>query len=459
MRALAITRLPQVDKILREEKIVDLQRFLRREIIVQLIREDLSVLRAAGKEEDADMAAIVERVERVGRQLLRPSLRKVINGTGVILNTNLGRAPISGRALSELAEVGSGYCNLEIDLSTGKRGKRSQRIERLLQLLTGGEAALVVNNNAAAVLLVVNALARDKHVVVSRGELIEIGGNFRLPDVIEAGGAILKEVGTTNRTRLADYQAAIGPTTGLLLRCHRSNFEIRGFTEQPELEELCRLAEQSGVPLLEDLGSGALVSTSDSEEQRRQTVPSVVATGCDLVSFSGDKLLGGPQAGFIVGKKKWIEKLLRHPLYRALRLDKLMLALVERTLIAYLTPQTHEHLPVINMMTAPAADIKMRAEDFARTICDTCTNWRAQVVVTDSTAGGGSLPGESLASFGVQLACKGKSPQKIAEILRAAEPPVIGILQDEFMLDFRTINDEDAHLLLSALKQLDSSMV
>ena len=449
------TRLPQVDKILREPVLVDMQDRFRRELLTELVREELSALRQESGESEAiaDAGAIADKVAQRARRLLQPQLRKVINGTGVVLNTNLGRAPLSVAALQELSEVGSGYCNLEIDLATGKRGKRSQSIDSLLRLLTGAEASVIVNNNAAAVLLAVNAMARGKEVVVSRGELIEIGGSFRLPEVIESAGGILKEVGTTNRTRVEDFEKAINDRTGLLLRCHRSNFEITGFTEQVNLNQLVAVGQEHHVPVLEDLGSGVMTNLSPVGMRHEPTVRQVVETGCELICFSGDKLLGGPQAGIIVGKKESIERLAKHPLYRALRLDKLTLALLERSLIAYLAPNAHQVLPVLAMLFTPASDIKTRAEQFARTASDAKLKVECVAVATRSAAGGGSLPGEAMDSYGIATSLPGTKPNKLAEMLRSLQPPVIAIVQnDELIIDFRTVSVSDEGLLLEALK-------
>jgi L-seryl-tRNA(Ser) seleniumtransferase len=302
-KKMTTTRLPQVDRILRHPEVLDAQTRMRRDLVADLVREELERLRNNDRVSDSEMEleAIASKVVAKVDALLSPALRKTINATGVVLNTNLGRAPISAAAIAYLQEVATGYCNLEIDLGSGKRGKRSARIDALLRLITGAEAAVVVNNNAAAVLLVVNAFAKDREVIVSRGELIEIGGSFRLPDVIESAGGILREVGTTNRTRIADFRKAAGMNTGLLVRCHRSNFEIRGFTEQVSLEELVQLGKETEVPVLEDLGSGVLFDLGAAGLKDEPTVREVVSTGCDLVSFSGDKLLGGPQAGIVVG--------------------------------------------------------------------------------------------------------------------------------------------------------------
>lgn len=448
------TRLPQVDRILRHPSLVEIQNDFRREFIADLVRQELASIRNRQSGEDPDADAIATSVRSRIDALLRPSLSKLINGTGVVLNTNLGRSPVSAHALQQATRVATGYCNLEIDLTTGKRGKRSARIDALLRLITGAEAGMVVNNNAAAVLLAVNALAKDKEVVVSRGELIEIGGSFRLPDVIESAGGILREVGTTNRTRVGDFKKVAGPNTGLYVRCHRSNFSIEGFTEEVTLAELVALSAETGVPVLEDLGSGVLFDLGSVGLKEEPTVREVVSSGCDLVCFSGDKLLGGPQAGIIVGKKHMVEKLSKHPLYRALRLDKIALALLENTLLSYLSPTPEKTLPMLAMIMTPIDQIKERAQKFADTIRD-ANGITCRVVETNATAGGGSLPGESMHSYGVTLEVKGLRPVKIAELLRQAEPPVISIVQnDQVILDFRTIQPEEEEWLKQAILSL-----
>ena len=460
---MTIARLPQVDKILRHPLVVDVQSQMRRDLVADLVRAELERLRSAQNvtEDHLSIDAIAESVVAKVNSYLRPSLQKVINATGVVLNTNLGRAPLSGVAVRYLESFADGYCNLEIDLVSGKRGKRSERINTLLRLITGAEAAIAVNNNAAAVVLAVNAFAKGKEVVVSRGELIEIGGSFRLPDVIESAGGTLREVGTTNRTRVNDFRKAINEKTGLLMRCHRSNFEITGFTEQVSLQELAQLGKEMEVAVLEDLGSGVLFDLGAAGLKDEPTVREVVASGCDLISFSGDKLLGGPQAGIIVGSKSAVERLSKHPLYRALRLDKITLSLLEQTLISYLRPEPEKELPVLGMIMIDVSDIKARAEKFAATICGGAKsrNIKCSPVKTNAAAGGGSLPGELIESWGVVINVGGLKPARLMEKLRASEPPIIAIVQDDqVILDFRTLSESDEKLLLEALGKIEDSL-
>ena len=328
-----------------------------------------------------------------------PSLRRVINATGVIVHTNLGRAPLADAALERVREVGRGYSNLEYDLAAGTRGSRQTHIVDTIRRLTGAESALVVNNNAAAVMLALAALAEGREVLISRGELIEIGDGFRIPDVLEHSGARLHEVGTTNRTRAADYEAAIGPETGLLLRVHQSNFRVVGFTEQPALAELAQVAHAHDLPLVDDLGSGALVDLGDEP-----TAAASLAAGADLVCFSGDKLLGGPQAGIIAGRAELVERLRRHPLQRALRADKLTLAALEGTLLLAL--DRPDEIPALRMLREPADEVRARAERLAAAT-------GGEVEETVARAGGGSLPLAELPSFACAL------EEKLAEPLRA----------------------------------------
>jgi L-seryl-tRNA(Ser) seleniumtransferase len=353
-----------------------------------------------------------------------PRLRRVINATGVIVHTNLGRAPLAAAALEQVAEAAAGYSNLEYDLDAGGRGSRQAHVADLLRRLTGAEAALVVNNNAAAVLLALAALAEGREVIVSRGELIEIGDGFRIPDVLARSGAQLREVGTTNRTRAADYANAIGPDTAVLLRVHQSNFRVVGFTEQPSVTELAQVALSHKLVLVDDLGSGALVDVGDEPTARAS-----LAGGADLVCFSGDKLLGGPQAGIIVGRADLVERLRRHPLQRALRADKLTLAALEGTL--RLALDRPDDIPVLRMLREPPQSVRARAERLAELV-------GGEVEETVARAGGGALPLAELPSFACAV------DEELAAPLRAADPPVIGVVRDgRLLLDCRTLTDAE----------------
>src|SRR5438132_13564667 len=357
--------------------------------------------------------------------LRRPRLRRAINATGIVVHTNLGRAPLAERALERVADVGRGYSNLEYDLTAGTRGSRQDHVAGLLRRLTGAEAALVVNNNAAAVLLALAALGEGREVIVSRGELVEIGDGFRIPDVLVRSGARLVEVGTTNRTRAVDYEAAIGPETALLLRVHQANFRVVGFEERPRLEEVAEVARRHGLPLVDDLGSGALTPV-----HAEPTAKEALAGGADLVCFSGDKLLGGPQAGIVLGSAELVERLRRHPLQRALRIDKLSLAALEGTLLLHL--EAPERIPVLRTLAQDAATVRARAERLAAAT-------GGEVEETVGRVGGGALPLAELPSFACAL------EESLAEPLRAGKPPVVGVVRDgRLLLDCLTLTDEEA---------------
>ncbi|HEY5872573.1 MAG TPA: L-seryl-tRNA(Sec) selenium transferase, partial [Gaiellaceae bacterium] len=343
--------LPSVDELLRDERLAAEPHELALATARTVLERAREEIKAGG-----DPGSIIETVLAELARARQPSLRRVVNATGVLVHTNLGRAPLAKAALARVTEVGAGYSNLEYDLERGERGSRQDHLAELLQLLTGAESALVVNNNAAAVLLALAALAEGREVIVSRGELIEIGDGFRIPDVLVRSGARLVEVGTTNRTRAADYERALGPDTALLLRVHQSNFRVLGFTERPELGDLAAIAQRSGLPLVDDLGSGALGRIGDEP-----TPAASLRAGADLVCFSGDKLLGGPQAGVVVGRADLVERLRRHPLQRALRADKLTLAALEGTLALALDPSTRDEVPVLRMLHEPVDAVRARA--------------------------------------------------------------------------------------------------
>jgi len=357
-----------------------------------------------------------------------PGLRRVLNATGVLVHTNLGRAPLPVAAVEAALAAASGYSNLEYDLAAGARGSRQDHLAPLLRRLTGAEAALVVNNNAAAVLLALAALAEGREVLVSRGELIEIGDGFRIPDVLARSGARLREVGTTNRTRAADYEKAVGPETALILRVHQSNFRVVGFSELPRVEELAAVARRHGLPLVDDLGSGALLDI-----EGEPTVAASLAAGADLVCFSGDKLLGGPQAGIVCGRADLVERLRRHPLQRALRADKLTLGALEGTLRLYLDPEhAAREIPVLRMLAEPAEAVRARAERLAAAT-------GGEVEETVARVGGGALPLAELPSFACAV------EEELAEPLRAGEPPVVAVVRDgRCLLDCRTLTDAEA---------------
>ena len=387
----------------------------------------------------AEPGDLATRLHEELARLRAPRLRRVVNATGVLVHTNLGRAPLPESALARLAEAG-GYSNLEYDLREGSRGSRQDHVAPLLRRLTGAEAALVVNNNAAAVLLALAALAEGREVIVSRGELIEIGDGFRIPEVLARSGARLREVGTTNRTRARDYEAAIAPETALLLRVHQSNFRVVGFAERPQLRALADVARRHRLPLLDDLGSGSLLPREDEPSARES-----LAAGADLVCFSGDKLLGGPQAGVVLGRGDLVERLRRHPLQRALRADKLTLAALEATLQLYLDPgRARLEVPVLRMLQEPVDAVRARAARLAEAV-------RGEVEQTFGRVGGGALPLAELASFACAV------EEELAAPLRESEPPVIGIVRDgRLLLDCRTLRDDEVDEVAEAVRRCRS---
>jgi L-seryl-tRNA(Ser) seleniumtransferase len=421
--------LPSVDELLRDERLASEPR----ELVVAAARSVLDGVRGEIRA-GAEPAPIVDLVLAELAGARRPSLRRVLNATGVLVHTNLGRAPLADAALARVAEVGAGYSNLEYSLERGDRGSRQDHLGGLLQRLTGAEAALVVNNNAAAVLLALAALAEGREVVVSRGELIEIGDGFRIPDVLARSGARLVEVGTTNRTRATDYEQAVGPDTALLLRVHQSNFRVVGFSERPRLDELAAVARAHELPLVDDLGSGALVRVGDEP-----TPAESLRAGAHLVCFSGDKLLGGPQAGVVVGRADLVERLRRHPLQRALRADKLTLAALEGTLQLALDPGARDAIPVLRMLHEPVERVRARAERLAELV-------GGEVEETVARVGGGALPLAELPS----AACAVE--EGLAEPLRLGEPPVVALVRDgRTLLDCRTLTDAEVDEVAAAV--------
>jgi L-seryl-tRNA(Ser) seleniumtransferase len=399
---------------------------------------------------ELEIEAIQERVLEEAGRIMKPSLRKVINATGVVLHTNLGRAPLSPAAIEAIKEVSEGYSNLEHRLETGERGSRQEHLEPLLCRLTGAGAAMVVNNNAAAVLLALSALAKEREVIVSRGQLVEIGDSFRLPDIMKQSGAVLVEVGTTNRTSLADYGKAIGEETALIMRIHQSNFRIIGYTEDVSLKELVGLGRQYSIPVVEDLGSGSLVKLDAKGLSGEHTAGESIMEGADLVTFSGDKLLGGSQAGIIVGSQEYIEPLRKHPLARALRVDKMTVGALEATLLEYLDPEAvWKKVPVLRMLTEPAESVKRRSVRLKR-LLDRAGSVNLEYVVTEdiSRAGGGSLPTAEIPTYCLSLSHKRLSAAALEEMLRKSEVSVLGRLkEDRLLLDMRTVTDTEVSLL------------
>lgn len=387
--------------------------------------------------------------------LLRPGLKKVINGTGIILHTGLGRAPYSDEAKKNLIRVTERYCNIELDLATGERGDRTRYAEELICLLTGAESALVVNNNAAAVLLMLNTLAFQKEVIVSRGELVEIGGSFRIPEVMEKSGAVLREVGTTNKTHFKDYAAAFSKRTGLILSVHTSNYRVLGFTTSVPLGEIAGLAKKRKIPLAHDLGGGALVDLTLFGLPQEPVVSESIASGADVVTFSADKILGGAQAGIAVGKKRFINAMKKNPLIRALRCDKMAYAVLEATLKQYLLPeQLRFTSPVLRMLTEDLDEVSARADEIQKAFLGH-SSLKVSMVKTSAQAGSGTLPLERIPSMAVAVASERIAPKKIADLLRSFDPPVLGYVKNNvFHLDMRTVEQGEVATIIQSLKKL-----
>ncbi len=423
----------------------------------QLLRE--KILKGTLKElTEEDLLNILK---EVFEEYERFHLRRVINATGVIIHTNLGRAPLAEAAIQHMAEIARYYSNLEYDLIEGKRGSRYVHVEELLKELTGAEAALVVNNNASAVLITLNTLAFGKEVIVSRGELIEIGGSFRIPEVMKWAGCILKEVGTTNKTHLHDYENAISENTALLLKVHKSNYAIVGFTKEVSGEELVALGKKYGIPVMEDLGSGCLIDFAKYGLMKEPTVQEVLKAGVDVVTFSGDKLLGGPQAGIILGKKEIIERIRKNPLNRAIRIDKLTLAALEATLKLYRDENLAiESIPVLRMILTPAEEVKKIAQKLLRHLRDlNIPGAKIKLLSTTAKTGGGALPLLDIPSYGVSLEIEGISPQEIQKKLRENEPPIIAIAEEKSLVfEARTLFYEDIPKIKEALLRLKDAL-
>src|SRR5690242_7059969 len=461
-----LRQIPSVHEVLALPRLAALAGRVDRTLLLEVTRTVLAELRLRITDQlksqvlgefalvAADPSSLEEHISAVVERILAHSLQPVINATGVILHTNLGRAPISEAVVEEFRRTATRYTNLEYDLEAGSRGKRDVHTSRLLERLTGAEAAIVVNNCAAAVLLVLAALAKGGEVIVSRGELMEIGDGFRIPEIMEQSGALLREVGTTNRTRLADYENAINEKTRLLLRVHPSNFKVTGFTDKPSLEELVALSQRTGIPLVEDLGSGCLVDLAE-HGITEPTVRQSLEAGVGIVTFSGDKLLGGPQAGIIAGKRDLIARVRRHPLFRALRVDKLTIAVLEATLGAYLRAAWDE-IPVMRMIRATPQELKRRAENFIRELRPELPLDEVEIEIVDgaSLAGGGSTPAQSLPSKVIRIASARYSAAKLEQRLRRA-PAGISVVarveEDRLVLDLRTVFPDQEPLLVKTL--------
>ncbi len=443
-----LRKLPKIDKLLERDDIRALD--APRWAVVDAVRLAVAERREAIREGRSDDVSIdAGEVAERAAALVRPSLRQVINATGVVVHTNLGRSPLPAPVMERVAALALGYSNLEYDLDAGTRGSRHTHLTELITDLTGAEDAVVVNNNAGAVMLALAAMAADREVIVSRGELIEIGGSFRIPDVMRLSGARLVEVGTTNKTHLGDYQGAISDATGLLLKVHRSNFALVGFTAEVEAAELVALGAQFGIPAAMDLGSGCLLEADELIELGLPAEPSVravVASGLDLVTFSGDKLLGGPQAGVIVGKAEAVARVRSHPMMRALRPDKLTITALQTTLALYRDGDPRVDIPGLAMLSTPLAELRARAEGLLRSVSEPPDWLDAAVVPCESTVGGGAMPTATLPSWGVALTCldDDRNADDIERALREGPVPIIArIVDDQVVLDVRTLFRED----------------
>ena len=454
-------KLPKVDLLLKDEKIESFCEEYGRGFVTDCIRQELDRLRTlimAGDRErfESEVDRFTEGLEKKLEDESKYPLRKVINATGIILHTNLGRAPLGKIHLDAVTQAMCSYSNLEYDLESGKRGKRWTHYADLISKIAGTEGAIAVNNNAASLTLIFSALARGKEVIVSRGEAIEIGGKFRIPEVIEQSGAILHEIGTTNKTRISDYEEAINENTGALLKVHTSNYKVVGFTEEATLEQLATLGKKYNLPVIMDLGSGVLVNLEKYGLAHEPTVQEQVKKGADLVCFSGDKLLGGPQAGIIVGKKRIIEKLEHYPLRRAIRLDKCAIAALSATFREYMDEaRAVKNIPVLHMIARPLEELKAQAEKLADRLKN-CEAWaEIQVEESQSMVGGGSLPGEILASYAVTIRPKKMSCEALTDKMRHFDVPVIAHIKNEkIWLDMRTVMQSDTENLKKCLLQI-----
>ena len=454
--ALLLRRIPAVDDLLSRDALRSLEKRVGHRLLVEATRKVIQGLRtrlSSGALADVSVEMIEKEIIAATESSAEFSLRPVINATGVILHTNLGRAPLAPKAIEHLVETATRYSNLEYDLEKGERGKRDEHTHRLFARLLDAEMTLVVNNNAAAVFLALNTLAEGGEVIVSRGELIEIGGSFRIPDICAKSGAVLREVGTTNRTRMSDYAAAINERTRVLMRVHPSNFRMVGFTERPELAELAGLARQHHVLLLEDLGSGSLVDLERFGIRDEPPAGASLKAGVDVVTFSGDKLLGGPQAGILTGKREPLERIRRNPLFRAMRVDKLTIAALEATVAIYLRGDLNE-IPALRMIQISPADLARRAARLVERIAD-APGFSVKVQQGESVVGGGSTPGQILPTSLVTLTHARFSAHDLELALRHNSPPIIArVEQDHVILDLRTVFEEQEEEVVKALERL-----
>ena len=461
MAANVLKNIPSVSELLDSAPLKGLAGRLSRNVVVSEVRTFLDRLRTEVQESAAErhIPSPAELAEKIAEWIVaeeQPILRPVINATGVLLHTGLGRAPLAEEAIEAMSLVARGYASVEVDLKTGERSQRVRAVEKHLKQLTGAEAVLVVNNNAAATMLALAAIATGKEVIVSRGQLVEIGGSYRLPDVMTCSGARLREVGTTNKTRLTDYAAAIGEQTAAILRVHTSNYAVVGFTEQPTLAELVALTQEKKIPLIDDIGSGALFDLSRYGVTGEPVASECIKAGADLVLFSGDKLLGGPQCGVIAGKKSLVQKAASHPMARAMRVDKLTLAALSATLRLYRDETVAENaVPLLTMLSTPLENLKLRAERLAMQMAATKNVASAEPIAGEACLGGGSLPGERIPTWCIALAPIRGNALALSGRLRAGSPSIFGRVQkDRLLLDLRSVPPRHDLDLVEAIKRL-----
>jgi L-seryl-tRNA(Ser) seleniumtransferase len=454
-----LENLPSVDEILKSDQGMEWVNLYPRRYVLQGIREVIDSRRkmilegsAADLSEESLLPEIATAIERLASLSLKP----LINATGVVIHTNLGRSILSEKILENIKRVSEGYSNLEYDIDKGKRGKRYSHIKKVLREVTGAEDALVVNNNAAAVLLSLNTLAKGREVIVSRGELVEIGGSFRIPDVMKASGAILREVGTTNKTHLFDYERAITENTALILKVHKANYRIIGFSEEVPIEDLVKIGVRHHIPVMFDLGSGCLIDLKPFGIHDEPSVKDILKSGVDLTTFSGDKLLGGPQGGVIVGKREYIEEIQRNPITRAVRIDKLTLAGFEATLMEYIDEEkTVQNIPTLRMLLQKPEEIKARANRIAKGLKKEIKNSEITVLPDTSRAGGGSLPEIDLPTYVVSIRSEKVPVNEFEERLRKGDPPIIArIRENSLIIDARTVQEKDYVFIISKVKSI-----
>lgn len=456
------SKLPKVDQVLADERVKLLFDLSSKEIVTESTREVISELRESiskdnltVEELDSHINKVPESIEKKIKEAISPKLRKVINGTGVVIHTNLGRSLINKEIMEHIKEIASSYNNLEFDLAHGVRGSRYSHLEDIIMRITGAEAALVVNNNAAAVVLVLSSLAKDKEVITSRGELVEIGGSFRIPDVMEQSGARLVDVGTTNKTHLKDYEDVIGEDTAAFLKVHTSNYRILGFTASVALDELVNLGQKHNIPVIEDLGSGVLLDLSKYGLQYEPTVQESIKSGVDIVTFSGDKLLGGPQAGIIIGKKKYIDMMKKHPLNRALRIDKFTIAALESTLRLYLDEKkATKNIPTLKMLTITKEELAAKAEKLLSKVNHiSLDNLKVEIVDDYSQVGGGSMPLEQMPTKCLMIYSNKLSISSLERGLRNYDTPIITrIFKERLYIDLRTVDETEFDIVAEGIK-------